>query len=284
MATEVSPAKLSRLGKALKNVFKKGGKRADPVVEPIDPNTGFRLPRDQFNQINQPAYDLTKFKPTKPVERLPDGSIPHKGTVVDFIPPKPGDKLDDLPIAIGVPINPSNNRTFRERLTRFAADWGDDIISAIGLLAFIDPGSEEDDIDPITGEPKEPELCYRMSPSFVSPREEIEKFVDSVNALTVAPAALKVSAAQDKMDIDEENMPTMLNPLPNDGNQWFRTAAGECRKWLPHEKKLIKAAMKKRKAMKDAYVRKYGCLVPKRICHTRQYKPRFCASSKRCSC
>ena len=65
----------------------------------------------------------------------------------------------------------------------------------------------------------------------------------------------------------QSNNPTMLNPLPNDGNQWFRTAAGECRKWLPHEKKLIKAAMKKRKAMKEAYVRKYGCLHPKRKCH-----------------
>ena len=64
-------------------------------------------------------------------------------------------------------------------------------------------------------------------------------------------------------------------------DSWFRTAAGECRRWRPEEKKWAKLASRRRREARTRFLKKHGCKYPKRIC--RQYRG-GCRHSSRRTC
>lgn len=218
--------------------------------------------------------------PPRPPQGTPQGTTPISGT---GNPPRPGE-VDPItgtvvppqgttgiqpirpPPTSGPLYSPNNPKPphVAQRIGMFALRFSE-VAASLGGIGFMLYGiladSEED--PPQLGDAACLLIRHTLQRSDYTPPQ------DTVNR--IAPAALQASDPLER---------TTLNPLPGPSSQWFRTAAGECRKWTPEEKALIKVALKKRKQMREAYMRKFGCNTPRKIC----YKIMPNGSRKRCMC
>lgn len=59
-----------------------------------------------------------------------------------------------------------------------------------------------------------------------------------------------------------------LPQLPNADN-WFRTPAGECRKWVPWELEILKKLREKKKKDFESFITRNKCTMPKKVCSYR---------------
>ena len=153
---------------------------------------------------------------------------------------------------------------FAARIKQLLLEYGPELLAMLGFGYLV---ATDDDAEPPEHPPEGSQICMRVNKNWSNPSVPIPQ------ATQIGAASFQINKASDTTNR------TTLNPLPNDGHEWFRTAAGECRKWTVEEREIIRAALKKRKQMKEAYIRKYGCKTPKRHCKKYRYPSR-----RYCSC
>lgn len=283
-----------------------------PVATPV-PNANPDLPEGQVVGVgppnnNRPGPDngAGSEQPNLPGQQTPNqnnnGVAPPQDTQTGPRPSAPNNGPDPVPTTkpqdpdakiepdrpptkeelANPDLDPANFPPSEETWNDWFAKWGDDILIVAGL-AFVGLDLAEqfdDDGNPIppsedSENPESGGVCLRMPMPMIHPDHPLPQTTQIGAATDPVPDGAPSSAPMS--DTNAHPHPQKLNPLPNDGFTWFRTAAGECRKWSHAEQALIKKALAKRKAMREAYLRKNGCRAPKRVCRTYPaYRRRYC--------
>ena len=261
--------KVPRWRKKPKTPPKKKDGSDKPFEDVLGPPPGKKKPTDPNQPTKKPGPDDS-----------PGGDQPNQ-------PKRDPNKDKDTD---DIPVPPEGN----DKVKDFFNQFGDELLGLAGMAALLGFHSNDDDDEEggLPQHPPEGESCMLVHPDWKHPDLET---LEPITVLPIAAAALGVPpagpgqfAASSATGAAGAGVPApqKLNPLPTfdpvSGRpaEYFRTAAGECRKWFPEEAAVIKQALKKRKQMKEAYMRKYGCKTPKRVCYTIGRNGRH----KKCSC